>query len=508
MIRKASEIRLNVRPVFIGFVHLCVFEGPCRFGQGDQLTTDYDVMMNKELFKEFQADMEKYMPGEVNLLDPIYVERDDDLLTKEDLFEKLSEGMSETDLYIFKFGIARDDILVEFAQRFRKPVAMVPHNCCSITISYSALKARGLEVYAYLSWEECVNHMKVLRVRKVLANTRIMLTTRLNSSVSFSSIDTFLSLEDVTQKFGTRFRCINFHELVDQTHMVPADSNPTIPGRRGHNITAEDMKQIEALTDALIGGSSECGMERDKLLKSVKAYYTVRKLLDVNDCNAFTAPCPDVCATRRMNEEQIVFCLTHSLLNEQGIPSACEYDIPAVLAMMILGSLAGKAPYMGNVNPVFREDGALCPVQSLFEEDLKDIEDETNLMHIFHSTPNRKLKGFDQEPASYGIQPFAYGGGWGGTLRYDFTQDTGQVITLMRIGPDAKKMFVGTGTIVKGSGFRMKNCTVNMIFRVKDQKDFFHKQCEVGNHLPLVYGDYVEQLQSLGQALGLEVITA
>jgi hypothetical protein len=176
--------------------------------------------------------MEKYMPGEVNLLDPIYVERDDDLLTKEDLFEKLSEGMSETDLYIFKFGIARDDILVEFAQRFRKPVAMVPHICCSITISYSALKARGLEVYAYLSWEECVNHMKVLSVRKVLANTRIMLTTRLNSSVSFSSIDTFLSLEDVTQKFGTRFRCINFHELVDQTHMVPADSNPTIPGRR------------------------------------------------------------------------------------------------------------------------------------------------------------------------------------------------------------------------------------------------------------------------------------
>ena len=47
-----------------------------------------------------------------------------------------------------------------------------------------------------------------------------------------------------------------------------------------------------------------------------------------------------------------------------------------------------------------------------------------------------------------------------------------------------------------------------MFFRVKDGNDFFQKQLEVGNHVPLVYGDYFDQVVALGKQLGLEVITA
>ena len=43
---------------------------------------------------------------------------------------------------------------------------------------------------------------------------------------------------------------------------------------------------------------------------------------------------------------------------------------------------------------------------------------------------------------------------------------------------------------------------------MKDGKDFFNKQLSIGNHVPIVYGDYFERICQLGNQLGLEVITA
>ena len=52
------------------------------------------------------------------------------------------------------------------------------------------------------------------------------------------------------------------------------------------------------------------------------------------------------------------------------------------------------------------------------------------------------------------------------------------------------------------------SCSEGVFFRVKDGNDFFQKQLEVGNHVPLVYGDCFDQVCALGKHLGLQVITA
>ena len=98
--------------------------------------------------------------------------------------------------------------------------------------------------------------------------------------------------------------------------------------------------------------------------------------------------------------------------------------------------------------------------------------------------------------------------GFGVTLRYDFNQDAGQTITMCRISPDCSKLFVSKGEIVGGVGFGDYSCSEGVFFRVKDGNDFFQKQLEVGNHVPLVYGDCFDQVCALGRHLGLEVITA
>lgn len=42
----------------------------------------------------------------------------------------------------------------------------------------------------------------------------------------------------------------------------------------------------------------------------------------------------------------MTFLSAHSLLGEQGIPSACEYDIPVCLSIAMLSALVDKPAYM------------------------------------------------------------------------------------------------------------------------------------------------------------------
>ena len=77
-----------------------------------------------------------------------------------------------------------------------------------------------------------------------------------------------------------------------------------------------------------------------------------------------------------------------------------------------------------------------------------------------------------------------------------------------RFSPDGGKMMVGRGTIVGGDGYALNNCNGLVIFRVKDQMDFWTKQNWCGNHLALVYGDYTRELSRLYSVLGVEELAA
>lgn len=64
---------------------------------------------------------------------------------------------------------------------------------------------------------------------------------------------------------------------------------------------------MEALADDLKGNAQECDITREEVINSERFCITVKKMLDYYGCNAFAAPCPDDCATRRLNEEHMTF---------------------------------------------------------------------------------------------------------------------------------------------------------------------------------------------------------
>ncbi len=53
----------------------------------------------------------------------------------------------------------------------------------------------------------------------------------------------------------------------------------------------------------------------------------------------------------------------------------------------------------------------------------------------------------------------------------------------MRFAPDGKRLFVGRGTVVAGSGYDRVNCDEGLFFSVENQEDFFYKQINFGNHM-------------------------
>ena len=513
-IAKGKDVKINVRPVTVCIYHEYVFEGPCRFGVGDQLTKEFDLMSAAEKHKAFIDSVEEHLGklDYVNVMDPIKIMRDETFPVKEEMLKEMARDVDEVDFFvmnIFPFGV---DFLLEFEKRYDKPMALL-HFGSNDAIFVSALTARGHEAYCWYDWGDAPHTLKVHRARKVLRNTRILCIPRANSTTSISACDSFLDHNVVSERLGVGFRYYNMHEFLDQTQMVDPSSNPTLPGRSCDNINDEDAKEINGIVRSLVDGAEVCDIDEEFVFNSVKANYLAKKLMAKLDCNAFTAPCPDMCATRRLNEERFTLCLNHSLNNECGICSACEYDISALVSMVLLSSLSFSAPYMGNTSLGKMNEDDLLTASPLLKKNKdgfarieNDLESIGGIGYTFHAVPNRKLKGYDADDSAYSLRPFAMGGRWGATIRYDFNRDIGQIVTMCRFDPTCTKLFVARGEIVAGAGYDTENCTEGVFFKVSDGKKFFKGSLQVGNHIPLVYGDVFDEVVSFAELAGIDVI--
>ncbi len=515
MLHLGKDIKLNVKPVYVTLHHDYVFEGPCRMGKDFELTKEFDDMANQELLKSSDEQLVEYLSSpHFNVMEPVWGDRNVEFLITPYLLADMRKDSDQVDVYLVAPHGRLSDLMIDFAQKAGKPMVLIPGPQCKQPIMTASTRARGLKAYAWRTWDETVDFLEVLRVEKMLKNTRVLCAARFGTTRSISDMGNFVNLEQVTDVLGTQFTFVNLHELIDQTHIGKSGDNYTLPGRAALNPNDDDVAEMEALADDLIGNADECDMSREEVLNSERFYITVKKMLDYYGCNAFAAPCPAACATRRLNQEHMTFCLTHSLLGEMGVPSACEYDIPAALSIAILSTFVDAPAYMGNTTHDAKAMTTGRYVLSPFfhttiDDECLDVlkEDPENVITTWHAVPRRNMRGWDAPKAQYAIRPFA-ASGFGVTLRYDFAKDAGTPITMCRISPDCTKLFVAKGEIVGGVGYNDYSCSEGVFFRVKNGADFFEKQLHVGNHVPLVYGDCFDKVVALGKLLGLEVLTA
>ena len=82
----------------------------------------------------------------------------------------------------------------------------------------------------------------------------------------------------------------------------------------------------------------------EELTKALNIYGALCQLKDDYQLSGVTVRCFDL-----LEPLQSTGCIGLALLNAQGIPSACEGDVPSLITMMILQHLVGEAGFM--VNP-------------------------------------------------------------------------------------------------------------------------------------------------------------
>lgn len=514
--KNTRDIKLVIQPVMSVMVHEYVFEGPCRFGSGDQLTVDFDRMNGAEGYKIFKAILKDKFENcqEFEVLDPVECEINESFEISEQLMSDITVNDAIVDCYLF-FSVQRTyPVMLQTAIQTGKLIALQP-KCCGSTMVPAMINTRGYECISPLTWDEMVETLKVYRVKKVLKESKALLLTRAYTNAALvSAPDGFLNLDDATRIFGTKFTYLDVHEFLDQTEHKDPTMNHTKPGWNGLNLTDSDMAEIEEMANRYITNAVECTMSREDVIQSLRFYKTTEKMLDHYECNCFSAPCPEMCATRRLNANKFTPCMTHSILNGKGVCSACEYDVPGLLTQIILSSFAQAGCWMGNTTVVeFKEDGitpylVANPTNDLGEKTAEMTKEERDhLVYTFHSSMNLKLTGYDKPEMEYSIHPYT-GSRWGVTFRHDFAKEKGQPITVARISPNGKTLLVARGTIVASVGESLDGCTQGLAYTVKDKYDFYKKQQQVGNHCPLVFGDYYDQVVELGNLLGLEILEA
>ena len=66
MIKRGLDVKLNVKPIFLGLQHNYYYEGPCRFAKGEALTPEYEAILAQELKTKFFEDVKAAMPDAVH----------------------------------------------------------------------------------------------------------------------------------------------------------------------------------------------------------------------------------------------------------------------------------------------------------------------------------------------------------------------------------------------------------------------------------------------------------
>lgn len=479
-------MHLKIKPVFTWLIHSGAYEGPCRWGD---LAVDSETerAQGKQLFGKFYQSLKEKLTKVADLLEPAYIEWAEDWTLSEPELRQIEADLHEIDLFLVCWWGISEYPAIKLAERYRKPVAMVGMGDQNVDMA-AYLRARGLEGFAPLDFDELNHLISLLAARKAFQETKILVVTD-GRLMPVGVVSNVWDLENIRRRFGIEFECLCSAEIfTEMDELIQSEA---------------EQEKVKRITERLIKNAQNVRMEKEYIIRSVSFYLAVKRLMTRYGCNAFVIPCFELCVKRIPAKRKVTFCLAHSLLKDEGFPSACEGDINALLAMTLLMYISKKSAYMGNSILMGEED----MLSFYFGVPSISGKRKKNIMTLLHDVPGLKMKGFDEPALPYEIRSFT-AEGWGATIRYDFSRDRGDTVTLARFNPTATKLLVAKGEIAGGGGLDEVGCSLRVNVRVADVVDLFHKEADFGHHLVMVYGDYAQELKDLGILMGFEVVEA
>lgn len=192
-----------------------------------------------------------------------------------------------------------------------------------------------------------------------------------------------------------------------------------------------------------------------ELARAAKIYAGLIRLVRTHHLSALTLRCFDI-----LSSEQTTGCLALAKLNDEGITSACEGDVPAMLSMMLLRAIAGGASFMANPSRITDKSVTFahctCPPGILRQYSLKTH---------FESGKGLAISG-----------EFATG-----------------VFTVCRFDFVNNRYALATGKSVVYA-FSSSLCRTQITLEIQDAADYFLSR-PLGNHHILIPGDFSDKIR-------------
>jgi len=472
IIRSAVYTPLYVKFVHTGVIHEEAYEGSCRNGNLKYMTMAAETEAMKNGLESLKKEVTgfSFSPG-IEVLDPqgiyLWVEKaNPEIMLKDQELNKLNEDDPMTDLYVVTGGLPQFTC-VRIAETYKKPVIFLSSSGWGLDVP-GGLRTIGFESFYVQDMTQLNDLLVVFKARKAFQNTRFLNVTNFEV-VPKGVISSVSDIDFIREKYGMDYHTVNYGEFFTEMDNLLKQK--------------EIQQKAEKLAEELMTGSDATNMSRQDVINSFKFYLTVLYFFDKYNCNAFGIECFELCSSMNPWNRRFTPCMTHSLLKNEGFPSACEKDLNALLSMAVMMYISYKPAYMGN----------------------PDFDHEKNTIILHHSDSPTRMHGFDQPADYYEIKSFTEAG-FGATLRYDYDAHKGQEVTLARFDPSARKILVVPGEISGGAGMDGFGCSQKVSIAIKNSRETMRKMQDFGHHMSMVFGNCLEQIKDLSILMGFEAI--
>ncbi|MEM1982571.1 MAG: hypothetical protein QXZ63_02775 [Sulfolobales archaeon] len=173
-----------------------------------------------------------------------------------------------------------------------------------------------------LTSSECIKTLEeVVELSSVITNI-----SNARIAVVSDSVEDYYSLFESI--YGIKLSLINYEELEGLLKEVKEDE------ARDYLSNLIPKLRLSDVGDA-------------QLINAVRVYLAIKKLIDVGRFNALAIDCFPF-----LTKYKLTPCLAVSLLNDDGVPTACEADLRSLLIMLIVKSLGSWPVWIANISSI------------------------------------------------------------------------------------------------------------------------------------------------------------
>jgi len=417
------------------------------------MTPEAETAAADKAYKD-AVELLKGATDEIDFLPAVDARYNETFVVPDSVWNQIDEDVDKVDFFLcMNWRIPK-------LERYRKPVVILQNGNEGIDFA-AYCRNIGVEAYVCMDLKDLNEIAHLLWVRKAIRNTRALVLTA-GSLPTFGIQSLIRDPEVLRTRYGLEVIKLPFRNIFKYMDQI----------------TDEEARPI---ADRIIAGSSDTKVNKDWFLNDIKYYLAAKKMMEDYGCNAFSTACHELCTSEIPQNRKFTPCMCHSLMKDDGIPSFCEEDLNAMMAMCVMQYIANRPAFMGNPN---------------METD--------EMIRLHHAVPALHMNGYGTKAMKYKLWAFT-GQGFGGKLQVDFAENAKNEVTLGRFNPAGDTMCVTVGNVLK-TEYDDVYCSPYYFIQMDDARHFMHTLAGFGHHQVLIFGDYSKQIKELSEIMNFKVV--